>query len=271
MLSIKRLTRKLGKQTLNEVKPAPVSETVDHTVPFVHEFPTSFQTDPSESPVLLVTSESKDQETPSCSVLALPSHSESSSDSETEEPQKTKARTKGCLRPLRKKLLTSELKIERVSSAEKRKYSQYKCSTGSSSSAGSSDEEIKEAFEGHSLQCELLCDSPPLHHNSWTPPKDIKIDRAFAWHSGLCVTPRPLKVVPAGHRKPKFFAQMTASHSRRPHIDFDKMQHSKRLNMVRRPVAIRNNSKIHSLHRPPSLQVSLDISKHKFQPVLTQT
>ena len=36
----------------------------------------------------------------------------------------------GRLRSPRKKSLTSELKIERVSSAEKRKYSQYKCSTG---------------------------------------------------------------------------------------------------------------------------------------------
>ena len=52
------------------------------------------------------------------------------------------------------------------------------------------------------------------------------------WKPDPFVANRPLKVVPVGHRKPKFFAQMTASRNERPHLDFNKMQHSKRLIMV---------------------------------------
>ena len=46
------------------------------------------------------------------------------------------------------------------------------------------------------------------------------------------VTNKPIKVAPVGHKKPKFFAQMSGSHTERPHLDFNKMQHSKRLIMV---------------------------------------
>jgi len=43
---------------------------------------------------------------------------------------------------------------------------------------------------------------------------------------------RPHKAMPAGHKKPKYFAQMSNSNSERPRLDFNKMQHSKRLVVV---------------------------------------
>ena len=52
------------------------------------------------------------------------------------------------------------------------------------------------------------------------------------WNPDPFVANRPLKVVPIGHKKPKFFAQMSSSRNERPHLDFNKMQHSKRLIMV---------------------------------------
>ena len=53
------------------------------------------------------------------------------------------------------------------------------------------------------------------------------------WNPDPFVANRPVKVVPVGHKKPKFFAQMSASHNERPHLDFNKMQHSRRLILVR--------------------------------------
>ena len=111
-------------------------------------------------------------------------------------------------------------------------YPHMKPIAGSSSSASSSDDEIKEAFEGHSYHRQSSYIPPQCPSYSWTIPKGDKSEQAFMWNPDPFVTNRPLKVVPVGHRKPKFFAQMTASHNERPHINFNKMQHSKRLIMV---------------------------------------
>lgn len=103
---------------------------------------------------------------------------------------------------------------------------------GSSSSSSSSDDEIKEAFEGHSYQRQSSYIPPQSPSYSWSLPKDDNPDQAFMWNPDSFVANRPVKVVPVGHRKPKFFAQMSASCNERPHLDFNKMQHSKRLIMV---------------------------------------
>ena len=97
---------------------------------------------------------------------------------------------------------------------------------GSSSNASSSDNEIKEAFEGLRQSSYLPPQSPSY---LWTLPKDNKAGQAFMYPF---VTNKPIKVAPVGHKKPKFFAQMSGSHTERPHLDFNKMQHSKRLIMV---------------------------------------
>ena len=97
---------------------------------------------------------------------------------------------------------------------------------GSSSNASSSDDEIKEAFEGL-RQSSYLPPQPPSY--LWTLPKDDKAGQAFMYPF---VTNKPIKVAPVGHKKPKFFAQMSGSRTERPHLDFNKMQHSKRLIMV---------------------------------------
>ena len=104
---------------------------------------------------------------------------------------------------------------------------------GSSSNASSSDDEIKEAFEGYSCLRQSSYVPPQCPSYSWTFSKDNKADQAFMWNPDPFVANRPVKVVPVGHKKPKFFAQMSASHNERPHLDFNKMQHSKRLIMVR--------------------------------------
>lgn len=85
--------------------------------------------------------------------------------------------------------------------------------TGGSSSASSSDDEVKEAFES--------CLPSPLDH---TPD-----------HTLLSPVQRPIRVAPSGCRKrvPKYFAQMASTEPvERPRLDFNKMQ-SKRLVMVR--------------------------------------
>lgn len=104
----------------------------------------------------------------------------------------------------------------------------YAHTVGSSSNASSSDDEIKEAFEGYSCLCR--CSYSPSY--SWTLLNDNKADQAFMWNPDPFVTNRPVKVAPVGHKKPKFFAQMSGSRSERPHLDFNKMQQSKRLIMV---------------------------------------
>jgi len=97
---------------------------------------------------------------------------------------------------------------------------------GSSSSASSSDDEIKEAFESYKQRLVPLSAAVP----SWNA-RDM---RAVVFPKTMDpITSRPLRVVPSGHRKPKFFAQMSATPSERPYLDFNKMQHSKRVLMVR--------------------------------------
>ena len=86
--------------SLPTLKPAPASETVDHTLP---ESTGSYQ-DADESSAMLLTPGPEPQETPS-SLLALPSHlstkSPPSSDSEIDEgyehTETTKARARGQL------------------------------------------------------------------------------------------------------------------------------------------------------------------------------
>ena len=106
-------------------------------------------------------------------------------------------------------------------------YTHQHIAGSSGGSASSSDDEIKEAFEGHSYLSQSTYFPPQCPSCSWTFSKD-KVDQAFMWKPDPFVANRPLKVVPAGHKKPKFFAQMSASHYERPHLDFNKMQHSKR-------------------------------------------
>lgn len=256
MFSIRRLTKQFSRQTLSEVKPAPLSETVDHTV----EMCKNDDVFAAGKPFTGVSQVSSD-----------PSSTSSSSDSEEEEeeagPSRGLHRREGRGERLAPRA-PRELRIERVPSAEKRKYSQYKYSTGSSSSASSSDDEIKEAFENST--CRQVPPCPPRPSCSpWElrgplPPWGTE-------HATFC---RPLKVLPTGYRKksPKYFAQMSVPcGGERPFLDFNKMQHSKRLSAVRRPIVIRHNSRVHSIQRPPTLEVSLDLSKHAFQPVLTQT
>ncbi len=96
--------------------------------------------------------------------------------------------------------------------------------TGSSSSASSSDDEIKEAFEGHTH----FHYSPIMK----TSLKDFKQGSPLSWGNEPLFANRPLKTLPVGHRKPKYFAQMSSAYAERPRLDFNKMQHSKRLVMA---------------------------------------
>ena len=91
--------------------------------------------------------------------------------------------------------------------------------TGSSSSASSSDDEVKEAFEDYTRR---------QVHTTFS--RDMK--GTLPWTMSIN---RPIKVLPVGCRKrsPKYFAQMSASSLERPFLDFNKMQHSKRAVMVR--------------------------------------
>lgn len=111
------------------------------------------------------------------------------------------------------------------------------CISGSSSPS-SSDDEIKEAFHTNSSQ--HSSDSPHTHHawgvggqfpssTSFVPSSSTK-QPLSGWN--IEAVGRPLKVVPGRH-KHKFFAQMSSNFSDRPYLDFNKMQHSKRLVMVR--------------------------------------
>ena len=97
-------------------------------------------------------------------------------------------------------------------------------SAGSSSSASSSDDEIKEAFEGYThLHCFPIKTS--LAESKQGSPHSCTVMEPV-------YTTRPVKMVPVGHRKPKYFAQMSGAYSERPRLDFNKMQHSKRLVVV---------------------------------------
>lgn len=118
---------------------------------------------------------------------------------------------------------------------------------GSSSSPSSSDDEIKEAFEtpsisGHHHHWNL---TPPVYSQmrAWAqmppvtaglvPSEQQQHQELSSWNIETC-TSRPLKMVPVSHHKHKFFAQMSTKYSsERPFLDFNKMQHSKRLVMVR--------------------------------------
>lgn len=96
--------------------------------------------------------------------------------------------------------------------------------TGSSSSGNSSDDEIREAFEGHTRYSSLTSMKSSL--------KDFQQESPHSWAADPLSVKRPLKVLPLGHRKPKYFAQMSSAYAERPRLNFDKMQHSKRLVMV---------------------------------------
>lgn len=110
-------------------------------------------------------------------------------------------------------------------------------------SPSSSDDEIKEAFEATAYHLRKL--SPPTHY-AWgksavthfsplSSPTSSKFPSSPNQLSttGSPVATRPHKVVPLGGRhKHKFFAQMPSNFMDRPFLDFNKMQHSKRLVMV---------------------------------------
>ena len=97
---------------------------------------------------------------------------------------------------------------------------------GNSSSASSSDDEIKEVFES--------CKQSMVPTRAAFPSRSSRDIQGQVFPQTVdCTTNRPLRVVPSGHHKPKFFAQMSATPSERPYLDFNKMQHSKRIPMVR--------------------------------------
>ena len=110
-------------------------------------------------------------------------------------------------------------------------YSSIYSRVGSSSSGSSSDDEVKEAFEDHTHQRYSFL---PLTSQtfSWNSLKETKQGYPHTWTADPICSCRPVKVVPVGHRKPKFFAQMSTNYAERPRLDFNKMQHSKRLVMV---------------------------------------
>lgn len=249
MIVIRRLTKKFSKQTLSEVKPAPLSETVDHTLEEGEYTPSQHQAfqppSPSHSPITSDEEEGEGEESGDEEVLKT---------IDIDLPKRHFMKHRKCPAPPHRELL-----VERIGSAEKRKYSQYKCSTDGSSNDSSSDDEVKEAFEN----CLTASSSPP----SWSTD-----------HTHWSSIQRPIRVPSsAGCRKrgPKYFAQMSSSSSsspvtiERPRLDFNKMQ-SKRFLMVRKPVVHR-----HNYHRAfpimrPSLELSLDFTSHSlFQPVPT--
>ncbi len=123
---------------------------------------------------------------------------------------------------------------------------------GSNSSPSSSDDEIKEAFEAPSTSSsrQRWNITPPTYSGTlWAQtmpslssttsenlqqPQQQQQQQVFnnSWSTGQfeACTSRPLKVTPVGHNKHKFFAQMSSRFSsERPYLDFNKMQHSKRV------------------------------------------
>ena len=117
--------------------------------------------------------------------------------------------------------------------------------TEGSSSASSSDDEIKEAFES------CLPSSPP------------------AWRAGHTHwVQRPVRVAPSSYRKrvPKYFAQMASTAAiERPRLDFNKMQ-SRRLVMVggrhnSQYYNIRILSLIRYVSRPSCATIALDLQQ----------
>jgi len=65
------------------------------------------------------------------------------------------------------------------------------------------------------------------------PSSDQQQSLNSSWSVGQYDASRPLKCVPVEHNKHKFFAQMASPFSsERPYLDFNKMQHSKRVVMV---------------------------------------
>ena len=117
-----------------------------------------------------------------------------------------------------------------------------------SSSPSSSDDEIKEAFETSTTSSSRhqWSRTPPAHSSAraWAQsvpsPSGTPGEQQQALNSSWSIgqfeacTSRPLKVVPVGgQNKHKFFAQMSTRYSsERPFLDFNKMQHSKRVVMV---------------------------------------
>lgn len=129
---------------------------------------------------------------------------------------------------------------------------------GSNSSPSSSDDEVKEAFEiptsssysrhqwsrtlpSYSSSRAWAQTMPFLSSSTTATPatsnehqKQQSQQQAFnnSWSIGqleACAS-RPLKVVPVSQNKHKFFAQMSSRFSsERPFLDFNKMQHSKRV------------------------------------------
>ena len=84
--------------------------------------------------------------------------------------------------------------------------------------------------------------SPPSSSSSSSPKQPVS-----AWN--IEAARRPHRVVPPiGRHKHKFFAQMPSSFSDRPFLDFNKMQHSKRLVMV--------SSELNKQEHPPLYPVS---------------
>ncbi|CAI8004809.1 hypothetical protein GBAR_LOCUS4012 [Geodia barretti] len=234
MIAIRRLAKRFSKQTLSEVKPAPLSETVDHTV----------EEEAGEPPLKAFQNPSTPLSPYPSLTLSSPASSDEDDDSEDEDDKNNRMERRVVYVRRRQRVAPSrgDLPVERVPSAEKRKYSQYKCSVECSSSASSSDDEVKEAFESSD-------------HTSWSQ--------------------RPIRVPPSGCRKrvSKYFAQMASTGSiERPQLDFKKMQ-SKRFLMVHKPVVVLR----HNYHpctfsgMCPPLELSLDFTSHSFQPVPTQT
>ena len=98
-----------------------------------------------------------------------------------------------------------------------------------SSSPSSSDDEIKEAFEVHPHE-HRNPSLPNPHLWGWGKPSGPSCTTST---SGCSFTFEPTsRPVPVSHHKHKFFAQMSTNFSERPYLDFNKMQHSKRLVMV---------------------------------------
>lgn len=94
------------------------------------------------------------------------------------------------------------------------------------SGACSSDDEVREAFEGHAhFHCS------PVMKSSLS---ELKQGSPHSWSSDPRFTSsRPVKVLAVEQGKPKYFARMNSDgYTERPRLDFNKMQHSKRLVMV---------------------------------------
>ncbi len=61
---------------------------------------------------------------------------------------------------------------------------------------------------------------------------ELKQGSPHSWSNDPRFSSRPLKVLAVEHGQPKYFARMSDSFVERPRLDFNKMQHSKRLVMV---------------------------------------